>query len=486
MYVIVNFIHDKTYVLKSYYGQREDLYTEFKELCISPKYIQTASQRIKFDLLPSYINHSNPGIRNNNERVADSNFINNIKKVNGLFDVNILDELIELNVVDYIERYFLKYLLSFSNNINRSGKILIGVTDQGDISGIPYNGNIKILQKIVNTKVTEIVSKNLYGLLDTDESSDDCEIITILGTEHRISKMKGSKNKIICNFYKLSDDGKQKTNLEDNINNYNIQVKKYEKDIIDYVKKKKDIIEYKSIWSMKVAKYGTSENKLLKSDCVRHEFALYLLENNYDELISDRPMLKSLKDSSRSVGGIIVSYEDIEEEFHGVFNEVDEIHDLIDIFVNKYKNNTIIDIDILIDLYCDICRHDKRYLIDFVINDFLIDANIRYVRIIDNVFVAIDVYIKHVRNFKDYKRDELYTQRVKHTKVPPDNIANIGLTKISNFINEYSGNGIQYYLLEIVISTTCPLIYIDGDNIITKYRRLENVRGKMEPFTVSR
>jgi len=162
-----------------------------------------------------------------------------------------------MNLKKYIREYVPKYICSFHNtkvtsrNLKHK-KLRIGVDDYGEITGIPYIGNLFENHENIVEEVENIIDLNINKV---------CECMSY---EVKLQKCKIDKD--------LLDD----SGLDISLNDYDKMKRKYEIDMINYIHKKrkwdKDIIKYK----------GKLRNLFLDVE-LRGEFLMYLHENGLHE-----------------------------------------------------------------------------------------------------------------------------------------------------------------------------------------------------------
>jgi len=209
-------IFDENLILGYPLNLKEDEKYEFKEFCLE-----------KFTSCNSY---------------DEAEVIKIISK--GLFD-NKLNNLIKINLLSYLKKYIPKYYCSFCNS-NLKSKLLIGVNDVGEITGIPL---FKVSVNEIKNFIKENILKNIKG---DNISIDDFNI--------KIIKLKKDKD-IVYNISNnlLNDYIQHKKNKQKLFNNYNNKYKEWHTEL--------------QIKSGKLI-------RILKDKNEKKNFINYLIENN--------------------------------------------------------------------------------------------------------------------------------------------------------------------------------------------------------------
>ena len=207
--------------LGGYLG-KEDLSTEFKEVC----------SKISTDLYLTF---------EEAEEILDKKIWNN--KLNGIINDNI-----EI----YIKNIFPKYLSSFCCS-KIQGTLYFGVHDYGEITGIPYMGNLElswIKDKIKETIESNIKSKEPSNLLNyIDIKIEKLEIDPVLLHDEASELYKKyKKDSIKINDIKMEYNSKRVKWLYE-LSRYSrklievINSTESRKEMIDYIIERKDIFD---------------------------------------------------------------------------------------------------------------------------------------------------------------------------------------------------------------------------------------------------
>ena len=207
--------------LGGYYG-KEDLQTEFKELCL----------QISLDL---YISE------------AEAEEILEKKIWNSKLQFAIDDS---LNI--YLTSIIPKYILSFSGS-NINGELYIGIDDYGEITGIPYYGD---LQK---STILNIIYSTIKEKIQSCE--DICKYIDI------------EVIKLDVNQLLITDE-------------YSDSYKKYKSEIINRNNIMIDYQNKKMSWLMELAKYTRKLTEIINSNEGRIEMIPYV--KSHSEEFEDR------------------------------------------------------------------------------------------------------------------------------------------------------------------------------------------------------
>ena len=121
---------------------------------------------------------------------------------------NNLNNLIDINIKSYLKYYIPKYASCFLNS-KINGKIIFGISDTSEITGIPYKGNINTDE--LNNYIKQIIPKYIRGISNTNNiqiSVTKLEVDTniidnnILSTID-IMKKKSAEYKKIMSEYKI-------------------------------------------------------------------------------------------------------------------------------------------------------------------------------------------------------------------------------------------------------------------------------------------
>ena len=208
-------------LLGAFYGESENKETEFKEfyLKISPDSVLS---------------------------LEEINFI----VANGIY-LKKLNKLIFLNLKKYLIYYLPKYLSCFINT-KINGKLIFGVNDIGEITGIPYLGQIKI-NKIYQF-INNIVSKYLDGIDDISQYYD----IKFVKLNKDINILDDSADEYIQDM--------NKRNLR-----YKTIIEKYIKD--------------KKLWLEKIAVFNTKILEILNNLDLRDELIKFIEKFSTNKII---------------------------------------------------------------------------------------------------------------------------------------------------------------------------------------------------------
>ena len=222
--------------------------------------------------------------------LTDTINLDDIKDLkNGILSNKIRD-LIYKSMIDYTNKYFNRYLLSLTNIskihlpklLNQThSKICFGVSDTGDITGIPLLPcQIDNLKKDLVNKVLEHYSNiigihNKKGFLEIKINNeiyyDFSKLIDILKKHTRI------------NIHKIKNDNKFNPKCEELFEN----IKRIKTEEQIYIKK---WMEYRRLMNIKVKynnKYSVPFNKLIRETEIMKEFGDFTSLSNYelDELL---------------------------------------------------------------------------------------------------------------------------------------------------------------------------------------------------------
>lgn len=176
-----------------------------------------------------------------------------------------LTENINNSLEDYFEFVIPKYISTFSNS-QIDGKIIIGVNDYGEITGIPYYGPLDYQSIIESFKKKFIINF---------KSTDDIDYI-----------MKNIKLELIL----LKKDV---TFLEDEVDTY---YQLYKNHILSFNNKMHDYLEIRSSWELKLLIYARKLSDLINTSKTRAELIQYIIDRNEEnEKININRILNLLK-----------------------------------------------------------------------------------------------------------------------------------------------------------------------------------------------
>ena len=85
-----------------------------------------------------------------------------------------LNSLVIINVKSYINYYLGKYISCFCNS-KCNGEVIIGINDDSEITGIPFQGDINIT--LVKDFVFDYMTTNVKGLDDFDKVSTEFKFL---------------------------------------------------------------------------------------------------------------------------------------------------------------------------------------------------------------------------------------------------------------------------------------------------------------------
>jgi len=208
------------YRLGSLYPNKENKYLEFKEYC--------------FKLSPS-LQFSKKEI---------------FHYLDGNWDIN-LNNFNNQNIKTYFDYYIPKYLSCFGNS-KINGKLIIGIDDDEEITGIPsLNLEITDLQKYLETAIKTYVKCKNQTILDSIK-------INLIEINDK-------------NMYYLDNE------LDNILKEYSNSIIKYKEEITEYKKLRK-------IWEVKIKKYSGKLVMYLNNNILRKEFSDYLTSLNNKKL----------------------------------------------------------------------------------------------------------------------------------------------------------------------------------------------------------
>ena len=348
-----------------------------------------------------------------------------LSEINNLFKGFIsphIEKQIYDTVIYYINKYFDRYLLSLANikkiylqdltNFTHS-KICFGVSDNGNITGIPLKE-----QQISHLKV-ELVNKvldyysNIIGL-QLDSEKGDIEI-TIQG-------------KIYYNFEKLVHILKKHTRINihkiKNHHNYNndcvilknkidelkIQEQEYFKKLDEYKKLMNKKIEYNN-------KYSVPFNKLIRTTDIMDEFRSYtsLTNDQLDDLLE---LLQEKIVNRGDVEDYLCCGEYIERTLFPDDENMDRYYgELVKIYLEEYKYFKIVQLRKNIVLSKFILKNPIKKLKPLLNNVIVFSEQLK----MDFYMIEIEIpFIKDVDAFVASKKtnkilERSYTENNPHT-----------------------------------------------------------------------
>ncbi len=174
-----------------------------------------------------------------------------------------LTQLINYSLEDYFEFVIPKYISTFSNS-QIDGKIVIGVNDFGEITGIPYYGTLDYQSIIENFKKKFVINF---------KSTDDIEYI-----------MENIKLELI-------PLKKEITFLEDEVDIY---YQMYKNHIISFNNKMHDYLEIRSKWEFQLLIYARKLSDLINTSKTRQELIEYMINRNQENEKTDIDQILNL------------------------------------------------------------------------------------------------------------------------------------------------------------------------------------------------
>ncbi len=175
---------------------------------------------------------------------------------------NIFNKMIMDNINHYFRYYVPKYLSVFGNSVLSSAKLYIGVNDLGEITGIPFIGELNI---------TESILKQLEELIYV--ASND---------------IKKLLSQIEINIIELARDLDY---LDDDID---IIIKEYLDKKHKYIIEYNEIMEKRRLWKQKLDYYFTRVHDYATKPEYRKLVSEYILENDVENKYED---MRKLLDS---------------------------------------------------------------------------------------------------------------------------------------------------------------------------------------------
>jgi hypothetical protein len=251
------------------------------------------------------------------------------------------------SIIHYINKYFDRYLLSLTNikkiylrDLDQftHSKIFIGVSDDGNITGIPLKEyQISSLKTELVTKVYDYYD-NIMGLqLKSDKGGIE---ITIDGTTYY------DFNKLV---YILKKHTRINIHRVTNTKKYNKSCSELRSKIQDLqeesIKYKKGLEEYKRLMAVKIEynnKYSVPFNQLIRSDSIMKEFSLCtsLSEKELNDILS---VLKERIIKRYDVEKYLLNGLYINDTLFPDDKEKDKYYaELVKIFLEEYKYFKII------------------------------------------------------------------------------------------------------------------------------------------------
>lgn len=176
------------------------------------------------------------------------------------------NELIIKNIKKYIYVYVPRYVSAFHNsNFDEKYLFYIGINDYSEITGIPFNGNLKIFIMYIKSYIKRIVKENVKDICCI---KIDCEII---------------ENEIDTDI--LSDDY-----LQDILRKYNEEKQRYQQKYNKYILDKKD-------WIGDILFFKGKLQDVINNQSIKINFVEFLenknLLNSFPEVYKDTHSIPS-------------------------------------------------------------------------------------------------------------------------------------------------------------------------------------------------
>jgi|SaaInlStandDraft_6_1057023.scaffolds.fasta_scaffold03376_9 hypothetical protein len=157
-----------------------------------------------------------------------------------------LNMLILDNIKYYLKVYIPKYVSCYFNSQN-NGKLIIGINDIGEITGIPFNGTLNLDQ--IKSYIMTNISQYITG-------------INALSSAINVSLVKVN----ILNEI-----------LEDNVND---SIETMHENLLSYKSIMKKYKQSKEIWFVKISKYCVKIYKIINDSTLRQELIGFIKDNN--------------------------------------------------------------------------------------------------------------------------------------------------------------------------------------------------------------
>jgi hypothetical protein len=163
--------------------------------------------------------------------------------------LNDFNDLIKKNIKKYIQSYVPRYASSFHNcKLNNEYKLYIGINDYNEVTGIPYNGNLKKYNSHLQDHVNYILNSRVD---DKCCVSVSCEIKEVL----------------------IDEDILDDEYLESILGSYEEKKEQYDKEYSKYIIDKRK-------WILDIYKYKGKLQEVINNDEIKLEFVKYLEEKN--------------------------------------------------------------------------------------------------------------------------------------------------------------------------------------------------------------
>lgn len=187
----------------------------------------------------------------------------------------IFNESVKENLEYYIEYYLPKYAAAYLSPYSevQNGELIIGISDDGIIYGIPYGNDDNIID-FINLKVDNIIKSNLsHNLVNNKDIFDFIKWEIIKVNKSYIEE----KKEIFM------------SNLNNKIEEYNFQKNIYYQKYKKFVKKKK-------VWYELVDRYNGRLHNMLNDKEKRQELINYIsIKYSSSDLANKKSLIKKLK-----------------------------------------------------------------------------------------------------------------------------------------------------------------------------------------------
>lgn len=157
------------------------------------------------------------------------------------------NELTLINLFQYLDKYVPKYITSFHNTSKNTAKLRIGIDDFCEITGIPFQGNLKNHYMHIQRHIEHIIMKHLNILCCVEY-------------------------KLIIRKCKIDFDFLEDNTLKDALTRFDDTKKWYDRIIKEYMVKKQK-------WNSDILKYKGKLQNIFYDDDLKHEFYEYLMRN---------------------------------------------------------------------------------------------------------------------------------------------------------------------------------------------------------------
>lgn len=255
-------------ILSSFIGFNEDLENEFKEFTIK------VDPHTYFD-------------KNEIKSIVEGN-----ASIDYRFNCMILD-----SISQYVKLYLPKYLSVFANSSLTQANLYLGVNDWGEITGIPFKGNL-------TTPMIEEISKCLTLFIHNDNIEPN-ELLKLVNIKlHKLS--------IVADILDTQS-------LQTIVKDYHDHEKRYNSEYQDYYTKH-------TLWVEKIMLYSMSLQSFINDTSMRIRLAEYiescdpaneiiatLKQNNYIELGDLSDIQEKKKDSTEMLYWL-TKYKDLQVE----------------------------------------------------------------------------------------------------------------------------------------------------------------------------